>query len=54
MTQHHLSAARSSRREREISLGRLLMSRFAEPDARSASVLVDELDAGFFKGSADN
>jgi hypothetical protein len=34
-------------------LPRLLLGPIAEPDARSASILVDELDSGFFQNSFD-
>jgi hypothetical protein len=41
----HPSGKLRSGHERQISLGWFLMPRLAEPDTRSASVLVDELDA---------
>jgi hypothetical protein len=42
------SGEQRSRRERQISFVWFLMPRLAQPDARSTSVLVDELDAGGF------
>jgi hypothetical protein len=49
-----LPAEQASRGQRQKSLARCLMPRLAEPDTWAASVLVDELDAGFLKGTADS
>jgi hypothetical protein len=44
--------SRSRQRPNDL-LPRLLLGPIAEPDARSASILIDELDAGFFQNSLD-
>jgi hypothetical protein len=49
-----LSAGDLGLREPNSLVGRLSMPRLLpEPDARSAAVLIDELDAGFLEGAAD-
>ena len=50
---HPVIRCKAATLDRNALLPRLLFDSIAEPHARATSILVDELDAGFFQNSFD-